>query len=198
MRLLPYGDRAILIDCESLAEAQAWHWSLRDLDPILGAQTVLLRGDPSALRSVVAKSQPATARQAEAAEVVIPVVYDGEDLEEVARLTGLTADGVVAAHTGTTWTVAFAGFAPGFAYLTSGDPQAGGAPNLQVPRRDSPRPSVPSGAVGLAGQFSGIYPRSSPGGWQLIGRTDVTLFDIERTPPALLVPGTRVRFEVAR
>jgi KipI family sensor histidine kinase inhibitor len=107
-------------------------------------------------------------------------------------LTGLGADGVVAAHTGTPWRVAFGGFAPGFAYLTGGDPR------LDVARRDEPRTSVPAGSVGLGGEFSGIYPRASPGGWQLIGRTDMVLWDPDRDPAALLQPGGRVRFVEAR
>lgn len=122
--------------------------------------------------------------------VEIPVVYDGPDLAEVARLTGLTPAEVVAAHTETPWRVGFAGFAPGFAYLVDGDPR------LAVPRRAEPRTSVPAGAVGLAGAYSGVYPRSSPGGWQLVGRTDLTLWDAARTPPALLQPGLWVRFVV--
>jgi len=118
----------------------------------------------------------------------VPVTYDGEDLEEMARLTGLGVDGVIAAHTGQRWTVAFVGFAPGFAYLAGEDER------LAVPRRDDPRSEVPAGAVGLAGAYSGIYPRASPGGWQLLGRTDLTVWDLQRDPPALLTPGTRVRF----
>jgi KipI family sensor histidine kinase inhibitor len=120
--------------------------------------------------------------------IEIPVRYDGPDLTEVSEITGLSVDEVIAAHTGTSWRVAFGGFAPGFAYLSWGDPR------LAVPRRPEPRTSVPSGAVGLAGEFSAIYPRSSPGGWQLIGRTDVVIFDIARVPPALLQPGVAVRF----
>lgn len=121
--------------------------------------------------------------------VVVPVTYDGADLAEVARLTGLDEAEVVRAHTGSTWRVGFIGFAPGFAYLVGGDPR------LHVPRRDTPRSRVPAGSVGLAGEFGGIYPRSSPGGWQLIGRTDLTLWDVDRDPPALLRPGAVVRFE---
>jgi KipI family sensor histidine kinase inhibitor len=116
------------------------------------------------------------------------VTYDGPDLDDVTRLTGLSRAEVVAAHTGTPWRVAFGGFAPGFAYLVGGDPR------LRVPRRVRPRPSVPAGSVALAGEFSGVYPRSSPGGWQLLGRTDTVLWDVDRDPPALLTPGTIVRF----
>jgi KipI family sensor histidine kinase inhibitor len=122
--------------------------------------------------------------------VVIDVVYDGPDLEEVGRLTGLGTAGVVEAHTGTPWRVAFGGFAPGFAYLAGGDPR------LDVARRAEPRTSVPAGSVGLAGEFSGVYPRASPGGWQLIGRTDAVLWDLERG--ALLQPGSSVRFREVR
>ena len=192
MRLRSCGDRAILLDCDSLAEASSWFEALRDLDPVLGARTVLLRGKPESLRAAIPGRSPREADATAPPEtVVIPVTYDGPDLETVAESTGLSITEVVAAHTGTDWTVGFAGFAPGFAYLVDGDP------SLHVPRQATPRPSVPAGSVGLAGEFSGVYPRSSPGGWQLIGRTDVDLFDLTLDPPALLVPGMRVRFEVA-
>ncbi len=191
MKLLPCGDRAVLLDCASLDEASGWFAALTDLDPILGAQTVLLRGNPAELRATVADRTPKPPMSATADdEVVIEVSYDGPDLPEVAALTGLSEDEVITAHTATAWTVGFGGFAPGFAYLTGGDPR------LRVPRRATPRPDVAAGSVGLAGDFSGVYPRSSPGGWQLIGHTDVDLFDIDRSPPALLQPGMRVRFEV--
>jgi allophanate hydrolase subunit 1 len=121
-------------------------------------------------------------------QVEIPVRYDGADLEEVAGLTGLTPAEVVLAHTGMPWQVAFGGFVPGFGYLVGGDPR------LHVPRRASPRVSVPAGSVALAGEFTGVYPRPSPGGWQLIGSTDAVLWDPTRVPPALLAPGTTVRF----
>ncbi|NYJ02029.1 allophanate hydrolase subunit 1 [Nocardioides thalensis] len=141
-------------------------------------------GASSANRREVAPSSPAAGGR----EVVVPVAYDGADLDVVARLTGLSVEEVVAAHTGTSWRVAFGGFAPGFAYLVGGDPR------LQVPRRDTPRTAVPAGSVGLAGEFSGVYPRESPGGWQLIGRTDEVMWDVDREPPALLAPGATVRF----
>lgn len=132
------------------------------------------------------------ARPAAGGLVEIPVRYDGPDLDDVARHTELTVAEVVAAHTRSTWNVAFSGFAPGFAYLVGGDPR------LEVPRRPEPRTQVPSGSVALAGRYSGVYPRASPGGWQLIGRTDVVLFDVARPEPALLRPGAVVRFHAER
>jgi KipI family sensor histidine kinase inhibitor len=193
MKVLPCGDRAVLIDCASLDEAQGWFAALHDeVDAVLGARTVLLRGEPSALRELVDRSEPRDIAAAEPGDAIeIPVTYDGPDLADVAGHTGLSEDEVVAAHTETPWTVAFGGFAPGFAYLVGGDER------LVVPRRETPRTSVPAGSVGLAGEFSGVYPRSSPGGWQLIGRTGAVMFDVDRDPPALLVPGAHVRFVVA-
>ncbi len=138
------------------------------------------RGSPER-RSVGTASAGATA-------LVIDVRYDGADLEEIGDRTGLGAIGVVAAHTATCWRVAFGGFVPGFGYLVGGDPR------LVVPRRGRPRERVPAGAVALAGRYCGIYPRSSPGGWQLLGMTDAPLWDADREPPALLWPGRRVRF----
>ena len=194
MKLLPCGDRAVLMDCASLDEAQGWFAALyEETDAVLGARTVLLRGEPPALRALVDRSEPRDITAAEARDAIeIPVTYDGPDLADVAEHAGLSEEEIVAAHTGTPWTVAFGGFAPGFAYLVGGDER------LAVPRRESPRTSVPAGSVGLAGEFSGIYPRSSPGGWQLIGRTDAVMFDVDRDPPALLVPGAHVRFVEAR
>ena len=177
----------------------AWTWVT---DVVPAARTVLLAtregADLPALRtsalalaeSVRPGSGPVRGSGAgpTSPEVEVAVVYDGPDLEEVARLTRMTPAEVVAAHTGTVWRVAFGGFAPGFAYLVGGDPR------LDVPRRDSSRPKVPAGAVGLAGGYSGVYPRSSPGGWQLLGTTDAVLWDVDRDPPALLAPGSTVRF----
>ncbi len=203
-RLLPYGDRALLIEVDDIAAVVAWTDALAadprtdeladDLVP--GARTVLVRARhgvamPDLRQQLMSVVEVAAAR-APGSEtshpIEIPVRYDGPDLAEVARLTGLGEDAVVAAHTGTPWRVAFGGFAPGFAYLVGGDAR------LQVPRRGDPRTRVPTGAVGLAGEFSGIYPRESPGGWQLIGRTDVAMWDLDRDPPALLAAGATVRF----
>lgn len=190
MNVLPCGDRAVLIDCDSLDEARGWYAALADQvdEAVLGARTVMLRGTPADLRSLIGRTGPRSVDATDAPLVEIPVVYDGQDLAEVADLTGLTAAEVIAAHTSTDWTAAFGGFAPGFSYLVGGDPR------LRVPRHSTPRTSVPAGAVGLAGEFSGIYPRPSPGGWQLIGRTDLAVWDVDRNPPALLAPATRVRF----
>jgi KipI family sensor histidine kinase inhibitor len=142
-----------------------------------------------AVRSLLAGvDTTAVPERGAAGTVELDVHYDGEDLELVARDAGCDVDEVIARHTGATLTVAFGGFAPGFGYLT-------GLPaDLHVPRRATPRSRVPAGAVGLAGPYAGVYPRASPGGWQLVGRTDAVLFDVDRDPPALLAPGTSVRF----
>jgi KipI family sensor histidine kinase inhibitor len=207
-----YGDQALLLEFDSTAEVLAWADALREaellgvLDIVPASRTVLLKlagpryQAPTRQRlgklRVTAESLAAvTAPAAGRADVEIGVVYDGADLEEVARLTGLTAEEVIAAHTGTPWRVGFGGFAPGFAYLIGGDER------LHVPRQSEPRTKVPAGSVALAGEFSAIYPRESPGGWQLIGRvaddTDA-LWDIDREPPALLQPGMWVQFREAR
>src|SRR6266508_2649229 len=118
----------------------------------------------------------------------LPTTYDGADLALVAEHWGVSPAEVVRRHTATEFRVAFCGFAPGFGYLT-GLPE-----ELAVPRLDTPRARVPAGSVGLAGRYCGVYPSPSPGGWLLIGRTSVRLFDVDEDPPALLAPGTRVRF----
>ena len=120
------------------------------------------------------------------------MVYDGRDLADVAARTGMTTDDVVELHTGSELSVLFCGFAPGFAYL--GDL----SPRLRVDRLATPRTRTPAGSVAIAGRMSGIYPADLPGGWRVIGRTDVTLFDPRRDPPVTLLPGDRVRFEPAR
>ncbi|MTB88057.1 allophanate hydrolase subunit 1 [Aeromicrobium senzhongii] len=188
MRVLPCGEAAVLLDCEDAEEARRWHAALREHAPALGARTVLLRGRPDELRALVASTEVSDLEVVRGREMEVEVVYDGPDLADVGRHCGLAVDEVVRRHTGSPWTVGFAGFAPGFAYLTGGDPR------LEVPRLDQPRPRVDAGSVALAGPFSGIYPRSSPGGWQLIGRTDAPLWDLGREDPALLRPGDVVRF----
>jgi KipI family sensor histidine kinase inhibitor len=124
--------------------------------------------------------------------VSIPVTYDGEDLTTVATLTGLSVAEVIDRHTSGVYEVAFVGFAPGFAYLTGLDP------TLHVPRLATPRTRVPEGSVAIAGPYAAVYPTPSPGGWNLLGRTAIPVFDPRREPPALLAPGTRVRFTVAQ
>ncbi len=162
---------------------------MRELAPtVLGAKTVLVHGEPTKLRGLLAGLEVGRAPTPVGARHTIEVDYNGPDLTAVAELCGLTPAEVIAAHTGTPWLVGFAGFAPGFAYLTDGDPR------LQVPRLERPRPLVPAGSVALAGSFSGVYPRASPGGWQLIGSTTAPLWDLDREVPALLQPGDLVTF----
>lgn len=161
------------------------------------AQTVLVRFDPRRIRpaSLAEAIMTLSDTPDEAQEhrtVTVPVIYDGEDLEAVAQLLGISADEVVARHTGAPWTAAFGGFAPGFTYLVDGDPI------FDVPRRTTPRLVVPSGAVGLAGRFSGVYPRESSGGWQLIGHTAMPMWDVHADPPAAIMPGDRVTFHAER
>ena len=198
------GPRALLIQLDSLESVLAVHARLQQhplrgqVDVLAAAQTVLAVFDSGtaarAARTAVAQldTSPTTGSAAAGDPVRIEVVYDGEDLAEVGRLTGLDPDGVITAHTGQLWTAAFGGFAPGFAYLV-GENEA-----LTVPRRTSPRTAVPAGAVALAGNFSAVYPRRSPGGWQLIGRTASRLWDLGRDQPALLRPGTAVQYVAVR
>nr|WP_296772863.1 allophanate hydrolase subunit 1 [Rhodococcus sp. (in: high G+C Gram-positive bacteria)] len=194
------GDRAVLVEYTDLAETMAFYRALQksriaDVEDLIpAARTVLVRhsGAVDRITAWIRATQPAAEQDSRPADaVVISVDYTGEDLEDVADATGLTVAEVVAAHTEQTWTVAFGGFAPGFGYLVGTDAR------LHVPRRPRPRTTVPAGSVGLAGEFSGVYPRSSPGGWQLIGTTDAVLWDARRDPPALLTPGATVRFEQA-
>ena len=199
--VMDYGDRALMVQCGSTAEVLAWADAL-SCEPIPGvvdlvpaARTVLVKLDDPRRQGVIRRrlrtmrvtaTQPAPSERR--ADVVIDIVYDGPDLAEVAGHTGLTIPQVIDAHTATPWQVGFSGFAPGFAYLVDGDPR------LRVPRRAEPRTSVPAGSVALAGEFSAIYPRRSPGGWQLIGRTDAVLWDLQRPDPALLMQGMWVQF----
>lgn|SRR6185312_8223573 len=192
------GDSALVVDLPDQGAALGFWRTVQhrpgpgQQEAVAGARSVLVRyaagTDVSALATFLRQVVPIPERDRSTDLITIETVYDGADLDEVGDLTGLGRDEVVAAHTGVEWTVAFTGFAPGFGYLT------GPAHRLRVPRRAHPRTVVPAGAVGLAGEFSGIYPRPSPGGWQVIGRTNARLWDLDRDPPALLRPGMRVRF----
>jgi KipI family sensor histidine kinase inhibitor len=190
VRVLPAGDHGALVEVDDNAAALRLAASLRArvgvVDVVPGHRSVLVtwENERPPLDADDALVEPAPGKLVE-----VPVAYDGADLAEVARLAGV-AD-VVALHTSAEYTVGFVGFAPGFAYLLGGDER------LQVPRLDTPRERVPAGSVALAGPYSGIYPRASPGGWRLLGRTDLVLFDATRDRPALLEAGDRVRF-VAR
>jgi KipI family sensor histidine kinase inhibitor len=171
---------------------------LRADEIVPAAQTVLLDGvaDTSRVAEELAAlaasppsgRKPATLGSDALSIVEIPTVYDGPDLDDVARMWDTDRDGVVAIHAGTEFSVAFCGFVPGFAYL------AGLPERYHVPRRAAPRERVAAGTVALASEYCGIYPAASPGGWQCLGRTDVRLFDLEADPPSLLTPGMRVRF----
>ena len=202
MRFRSVGADALLVEVGDVEEATALYQLARRLgvpatDIVLGARTVLFDGvgDVPALEREVRGWSPDGGPVQPAAEqpVEVPTVYDGPDLDAVARAWDTTTRDVVAIHTGHEMRVAFCGFAPGFPYCT-------GLPTgLRVPRLDTPRTRVPPGSVGLADEYTGVYPAASPGGWRLIGRTELVLWDPARTPPATLAPGTLVRFvEVAR
>lgn len=197
-----YGDRALLVEAADPGAVPGLRAALAaapldgqvDLVPAARTLLVVLDRPPSHLDVAVLRRLVAAA-PAEGharAPLDLPVVFDGPDLADVAGLTGRSPGAVVAALTDLRLTVAFGGFAPGFGYLT------GVPPDLHLPRRATPRTRVPAGAVGLAGPYAGVYPRASPGGWQLVGRTDAVLFDVDRDPPALLAPGTDVRFREVR
>ncbi|MEG0225467.1 MAG: carboxyltransferase domain-containing protein [Comamonas sp.] len=199
MRFLPVNLNAVLVELDDLAQTLALLQSLQT-EPVAGveelipaARTILVYFNPAltqlpqlidaiGARSVAAQVERSSHR------VQIPVHYDGEDLREVADILGVAPADVVRMHTGGEYSVAFTGFAPGFAYLSGGDAR------LDVPRRKTPRTRIPAGAVGLAGTFSGVYPQASPGGWQIIGTTPVQMWDLERVAPSLLRPGYRVQF----
>ncbi len=197
MELRPVGPQALLAEVADVAEALAlatWARSSRigATEVVPAARSVLLDGlpDVNQARDALSRWTPSAAAS-RGNRVEIPVHYDGEDLEWVAERWGTDVRGVVARHTTTDFVSAFCGFAPGFAYL------AGLPDDLAVSRLASPRSQVPPGAVGLAGSWCGVYPTSSPGGWRLIGHTDVRLWDPAAAQPALLAPGARVRFVVA-
>lgn len=199
MRFLPVSLTVLIVELKDLDETLALFASL-EAEPVAGiidivpaARTLMIRFRPEMItaeslaariseRDLSAKIPPSDML------VEIPVTYDGEDLKDVAELTCLSIGEVIERHTGSEFTVAFCGFAPGFGYLVGGDPA------LQVPRRQTPRTRIPAGSVALAGAFSGVYPQASPGGWQIIGTTPLKMWDLTRDPPALFQPGYRVRF----
>lgn len=207
-RLLPVADHSLLIECADLADAVAVHAALSEqgFRGVGGASTVLIRtSDRPALEAALARIPRGSLADQPGREIALDVVYDGEDLHELAESLGVSADGLIEWHTAEPWIAAFAGFAPGFLYcarsLESVDglelPDAlRGTP--EIPRRSSPRTAVPAGSVALAGQFSAVYPRSSPGGWQLLGRTTTPMVDLNQDPPALLAPGDRLTYRAVR
>lgn len=199
----PFGESALLVELEDADQAQALASSLRTdpapgvLESVPGLASLLVELDSFAAdHKLVVSVLERRIRGLDSAPPVgqlhtIPVVYDGPDLDEVANLVNRTPSEVVALHAGTDLRVLFLGFAPGFAYL--GDLP----PELRVERLATPRTRTPAGSVAIAGPMTGIYPADLPGGWRVIGRTSVQLFDPHHDPPALLLPGDRVRFEPA-
>ncbi len=194
-----YGESALLVELDDLESVHRAYATLRQaripgvVDLVPAARSVLVlfeegEVDPAQLRRVLDDSAGQGWTADAGPHVSIPVVYDGEDLQEVAALTGLTVKEVVSRHSGPEYVAAFAGFVPGFSYLTGLDPR------LRLPRLPSPRVRVPPGSVAIADEFTAVYPRQSPGGWWLLGHTDAELFDVRLDPPALLAPTTRVRF----
>ncbi|MDG3010284.1 allophanate hydrolase subunit 1 [Rhodococcus sp. D2-41] len=199
------GDRALLLEPADPAQLSA----LVDLltvdtpegveDVLPAARTILVTLTAHAdrqwvgtelvrLGTVVTADGPEEGAHDRFGAVTVPVRYDGEDLHDVATLLGCTADELITEHTSRRWRCSFLGFAPGFGYLEPDRPLP------SVPRRTQSRTAVPAGAVALAGGYSAVYPRRSPGGWQLIGTTDTVMWDLDRAEPSLLRPGTVVRF----
>ena len=199
MRFLPVNLDALMVELPDLPQTLALQASLR-AEPIAGiedivpaARTLLVRYRPAAITQrdlITAIGQRRLDADVEQSGTLIeiPVRYDGEDLAEVADFLKIPVEEVIRRHTGSEYAVAFTGFAPGFAYLS------GGHPSFDLPRRATPRPRLAAGSVGLAGRFSAVYPQASPGGWQIIGVTDLPMWDLARERPALLQPGDRVRF----
>ncbi|WP_326567022.1 5-oxoprolinase subunit PxpB [Amycolatopsis rhabdoformis] len=198
----PCGEHAALLDCDSLAQMSAARATVEAAgiegitELVPGARSLLVVAEPGSrtlalVRDLLADADLTHPPAGSPREVTLDVSYDGEDLQLVARDAGISVAEVITLHTEAEYTVAFTGFAPGFGYLT-GLPEA-----LQQPRLESPRTKVPAGSVGIGGEFTGVYPRESPGGWRLLGHTDETLFDPAAERPVLFVPGDRVRFRSA-
>lgn len=194
MKLLSYGPAAVLAEFDCLADAvnAATAWRAARLpgvvDIVPAARTVLVVHDGALDQSLLRRPLPAADSLPVGELVTVDVSYDGEDLAPVASALGLTAAQVVEIHSGTEYVVAFCGFMPGFSYLSGLDSR------LILPRRATPRPRVAAGSVAIASEFTAIYPGDSPGGWHLLGSTRAVMWQADREPPALLPPGTRVRF----
>lgn len=200
MRLLPYGERAVLVEVEDAATVlglcAAVSRAAGVLEAVPAARTLLVRFDPLVTTAEAVGHALETGVGGPRAEptpdpVELTVRYDGPDLTTVAAEVGISVQELVGRHAAAAYTVAFCGFTPGFAYLTGLDL------SLHVSRLAEPRTAVPPGSVGVAGEFTGVYPRSSPAGWRLLGSTEAQLWDAARLPPALLAPGTPVRFRPA-
>jgi KipI family sensor histidine kinase inhibitor len=198
------GQTAVLLEVGGHDEVAAWYAELvrqRDdgrltaVDIVPAARTVLIDGVPDphrVLESLENAREPEVTNRDKGALITVPTVYDGLDLADIAERWNTTPEGVVQRHQEIEFEVAFCGFAPGFAYLT------GLPPELRVPRLSEPRVSVPKGSVALADEYAAVYPAASPGGWRLLGRTDLVLFDLQKSPPSTFQPGARVRFEATR
>ena len=202
----PYGQHAVLLEWNGVgtsigdAPLHFSEWARNDAalsglveEIVPGARTVLIvhrHGAGDDVRRAAASFDPTSPFLRSGREHDITVDYDGEDLAAVAEMVGCSIADVVEMHSAATYRVAFCGFAPGFAYLTGLDPR------LHVPRRATPRTKVAAGSVAVASEYSAVYPRSSPGGWHLIGTTTTTMWDVDRAPPSLLQPGDTVRFVV--
>jgi KipI family sensor histidine kinase inhibitor len=197
VKVRPVGDAALLIETGTPHRLHSAVLALSRadiVDVVPGERTVLVTTRPATdlnrLGGLLADLSLPEAAEAGGRPLRVPVAYDGEDLDEVAAFTGLSREEVVERHAAGEYVVAYLGFSPGFGYLTGLDEA------LHVPRRDTPRTAVPAGSVAIAGRYGAIYPSRSPGGWRLLGRTTLAMWDPEREPPSLLQPGTRVRFEV--
>ena len=193
MRFLAAGGEAVLVELDDLDQTLALLDRLMESRPrgvhemVPGARTLLVRFDPlltdrTALARAIGQLDLSAHAARQGKAIDLPMTYDGEDLGSIAEILGWSVDELVRRHMAATYTVAFTGFAPGFAYMISDDP------DIDVPRRATPRLRVPAGTVALAGKFGGIYPTDSPGGWQLLGTTPLRMWDTHRDKPALLAP----------
>ena len=198
----PFGELALLVETGDAHRAQALAIAVRGAMPdavavVPGLESLLVELDASTdLEGAARRLEQLAAGAAAAARagrvITIPVRYGGTggpDLADVAETCGLSEAEVIELHLGSELRVLFLGFAPGFAYLGGLDE------GLRVPRLATPRTRTPAGSVAIADSMTGIYPADLPGGWRIIGHTDLVMFNPHRDPPALLAPGDRVRFE---